>query len=279
MRAFSIAAICGSVFAIAIGGIATREIRAIERELVENPDGNTLLQQADELETSLAGVWWARLYPGYPERAARMAQTIRSGRSALLEAAQAYTDCARQLSALGLPARLLHGPAIVAPVSEALEKVPTQFHRETVTYQQIDSEIGPYLKPEQNRSVVQGVLVSCPPNHGLLIAGLDGKGVTRWKIAGPLLRGKEFKITLEPVEVVRLTDLYRPSGATDWQMGDQLDVPFQRWTDGRIRLPHGDPGFEIEFSRESLAQAPKFAKLSPYARAAIAPMPSSTHGG
>jgi hypothetical protein len=279
LRAASFAALIAAVCAIVIGALAFERLRAIRMELLENPEGDTLLQQADRLETSLDGAWWQRFYPGYPHRIARMAREIREGRSALLDAAVIYGNCLDVFASLGLPARLVQGTKIVAPLAGALEKVPTQFHRETVTFLQIEAEIRPYLRSEQDRASLNGILASCPAGHALLIAGIDRDGITNWKTAGPVLSGKEFKLNLEAVAAVRLTDLYKPPGTAGWQVVESVDVPFEKWNDGPLPFSAAEPPFEIRFAREKHAQAPPFPKLSPYARAVIAPLPSSLRGG
>ncbi len=279
LRAVSVAATIAAVCAIVIGAIAFDRLRSIRSNLLDNPEGDTLLQQADRLQNSLDGAWWVRFYPGYPDRIARMAREIREGRSALVDAAVAYGDSREALASLGLPARLVRGAEIVTPLKDAIERISTQFHRETVTYLQIEAETRPYLRSEQNRAVLTGVLSSCPSGHALLIAGLDREGITKWRTPDPVQNGKEFRLDLRAVATVRLTDLFKPPGAASWQVVESVDIPFETWADGPVPFAAADSRFKVKFAQEKEAQAPRLAKLSLYARAAIAPLPSTLRGG
>jgi hypothetical protein len=279
LRIVSVIGLFASVCVIGISAIAVDRLTSIRANLMTNPEGETLLQQADRLERSLDGAWWLRFYPDYPRRLAQISVEMRNGRLALIDAAVKYGECREALSSLGLPARLVRGAEITTPLAEAIANVPTQFHRETVTYLQIESEIRAYRRPEQSRTFLTGVLSSCPTGHGLLIAGLDRDGSIKWRTPDPVQSGKGFKIHLAAVATVRLTDLFRPDGAGPWKVVETVDVPFETWDDGPVPFPSAETPFQVTFAREEDAQAPKLAKLSASARAVIAPLPSALRGG
>ncbi len=259
-----------AVAAFALTAVTAQQIRGLRHDFQTNPPGLSLQETATRLRSRVESAWWARLYPGLVPRAGELADAVAAGRERLLDAHRIYATVADTVNALGPAGRHAHGPALVRPGLEALERVDRRWHRETLAFHELRNGLAPYRHPAPLQEArLQGRVFQLAAGHALRIEILDPAGDPLERATPPLVPGDRFDVPWRPGATVLLTDLIRPVEGGAYQVHADLRLPIESWSQRAIRFDQGGHLVQVSFDPSTLALAPAIPPLSDAAAAEL----------